>query len=128
MMLAEADPKLWMAMPFVAFLAAIALAPLFFSNWWGRHFVKVSLGLAAATAIYYSLAFGAQERVLHTAIEYFSFISLIGSLFVVSGGIHITVQGEATPKANVLFLLIGAIASNLLGTTGEKIRCNRSNQ
>jgi len=33
---------------------------------------------------------------------------LIGSLFVVSGGIHIRVKGEATPLANVTFLLLGA--------------------
>jgi Na+/H+ antiporter NhaD/arsenite permease-like protein len=121
MMFAEADPRLWMVAPFMALLGTIALAPLFFANWWGRHFVKVSLGLGAAVAIYYVLGLHAQARVFHTGLEYFSFISLIGSLYVVSGGIHITVQGEATPKANALFLLIGAIASNLLGTTGASM-------
>jgi Na+/H+ antiporter NhaD/arsenite permease-like protein len=40
-------------------------------------------------------------------------------LFIVSGGIHITVKGEATPLANVIFLLVGATIANLLGTTGE---------
>jgi len=34
-----------------------------------------------------------------------SFIALIGALFVVSGGIHITVKGEATPFVNVVFYL-----------------------
>jgi len=110
-----------MVSPFVALLAAIALAPLFFANWWGRHFVKISLGLGAVTAAYYAFAFHAEHRVLHTGLDYFSFISLIGSLFIVSGGIHITVQGEATPKVNVLFLLIGAVVSNLLGTTGASM-------
>ena len=43
---------------------------------------------------------------------------LIGSLYVVSGGIHISVKGEATPAMNTLFLVIGGIASNVLGTTG----------
>src|SRR5215471_21440890 len=106
----------WMIGPFVALLAAIALAPLFFANWWGRHFAKVSFGLGAITLLYYLVALHAHQRAFHTAAEYVSFISLIGSLFVLSGGIHITVQGEATPKANVLFLFIGALASNLLGT------------
>ena len=55
---------------------------------------------------------------LHTAHEYISFIVLVGSLFVVSGGIHIGVKGEATPFANVIFLLAGAIVANVLGTTG----------
>ena len=58
---------------------------------------------------------------LEVAHEYVSFIALIGSLFVVSGGIHINVKGEATPLKNVLFLLIGAIVANLLGTTGASM-------
>jgi Na+/H+ antiporter NhaD/arsenite permease-like protein len=58
---------------------------------------------------------------VHTAIEYVSFIALIGSLFIVSGGIHINVKGEATPHVNVLFLLIGAVLANLLGTTGASM-------
>src|SRR5258708_3495384 len=41
--------------------------------------------------------------------------------FVISGGIHITVKGDATPTANVLVLLIGAVVSNLLGTTGASM-------
>ena len=120
-MLAIVEPSAWMIMPFAALLAAIALAPLFFGEWWGRHFGKVSFGLAAVSLAYYLLALGARDRVLHTAEEYFSFICLIGSLFVVSGGIHINVKGEATPSLNVLFLLIGAVLANVLGTTGASM-------
>ena len=53
--------------------------------------------------------------------RYISFICLVGSLFVVSGGIHINVKGEATPVANVVFLLVGALVSNVLGTTGASM-------
>ena len=109
------------AMPFVALLAAIALAPLYFANWWSRHFLKVTLVLAAIPLIYYLVALRAHERVFHTATEYISFICLIGSLFVISGGIHINVKGEATPGANLLFLTIGALVSNVLGTTGASM-------
>src|SRR5947207_12880541 len=96
----------------------IALAPLFFATRWGRHFSKVTLCLSVVSLGYYLLRLHAHERVLHTAAEYISFICLIGSLFVVSGGIHINVKGEATPGINVLFLLIGALVANVLGTTG----------
>ena len=58
----------------------------------------------------------AHERVLDTAHEYVSFIALVGSLFVVSGGIHIVVKSKATPLANVVFLLVGAALANVLGT------------
>lgn len=114
-------PPLWTVMPFVLLLAAIALAPLFFPSWWGRHYAKVAFGLAAATLLYYLAILHAHERALHTGIEYISFICLIGSLFIISGGIHITVRGEATPGINVVFLLIGALISNLLGTTGASM-------
>ena len=109
------------ALPFVALLAAIALAPLFFSNWWSRHFLKVTFALAAIPSLYYLVALRAHEHVLHTATEYISFICLIGSLFVIAGGIHINVKGEATPGVNVLFLLSGALVSNVLGTTGASM-------
>jgi Na+/H+ antiporter NhaD/arsenite permease-like protein len=110
-----------MALPFAALLAALALAPLFFANWWGRHFGKVTLGLAAVTLLYYLGWLQAPGRVWHTAQEYTSFICLVGSLFVVSGGIHINVKGEATPWVNVGFLLSGALLSNVLGTTGASM-------
>lgn len=112
-----------MVLPFIALLAMFALAPLLFPNWWLRHYPKVALGLGAVTVSYYLFALpkAAHQTVLHTALEYVSFISLIGSLYVVAGGIHINVKGEATPRQNVLFLLIGAIISNVLGTTGASM-------
>ena len=102
MTFAEIHPNPFMATPFVVLLAAIALAPLFFAPWWSRHFAKVTLALAALTLAYYIIILRARERALHTAAEYVSFICLIGALFVISGGIHINVKGEATPKVNVL--------------------------
>ncbi|MDB6018955.1 MAG: Citrate transporter [Pedosphaera sp.] len=110
-----------MVAPFALLLALIALAPLFFSAWWGRHYPKVTGALAAVVVAYYLVGLHAAPHVWHTAREYVSFIALIGSLFVVSGGIHINVKGEATPFANVVFLLVSAITANLLGTTGASM-------
>lgn len=107
--------------PFAVLLGAIALAPLFFADWWGRHYPKLSLALAAVVVAYYLLGLQAGPRVLRTSTEYLSFIALIGSLFVVSGGIHISVKGEATPATNVVFLAVGAVIANLLGTTGASM-------
>src|ERR1700742_2997832 len=114
-------PSLWMSLPFVALLAAIALAPLFFSDWWGKHYPKVCAGLAIIVVVYYIFALHASSRVLHTATEYLSFIALIGSLFIVSGGIHINIKGEATPFTNLVFLAISALVANVLGTTGASM-------
>src|SRR6185369_4184405 len=117
------DPSPWMILPFGLLLATIALAPLTFPQWWSKHYPKVALTLGVITLIYYlfGLPEKARETVLHRGIEYIQFIALIGGLFVVSGGIHINVKGEATPLANVVFLLIGAVIANVLGTTGASM-------
>lgn len=114
-------PTPWMILPFVLLLACIALGPLVHADAWARHYPKIALGLGAVTLGYYLLGLQAQAHVLAVAHEYFSFIVLIGSLFVVSGGIHLTVKGDATPWENVRFLLIGGLAANLLGTTGASM-------
>jgi len=115
------QPNPWMILPFVLLLGTIALAPLFFPAWWGRRYPWVAFTLGAVTLGYYLFGLHAYERTLHIGIEYVSFICLIGSLYVVSGGIHITVKGEATPMANVIFLLVGAVIANVLGTTGASM-------
>ena len=114
-------PHPGMIVPFVVLLLAIALAPLFFADWWTRHYPKVAIGLGAVTLAYYLFVLGAVTPVLHTAHEYVSFIALIGSLYIVSGGIHIQVRGETTPWFNTGFLLVGAVLANVLGTTGASM-------
>ncbi len=115
------SPNPWMILPFAVLLAAIALAPLFFADWWQKHHPTVAWSLGAITVAYYLIGLNGRDRVWHTAVEYVSFIALIGSLFVVSGGIHINVKGEATPRANVVFLFVGAVVANLFGTTGASM-------
>jgi len=115
------SPNPWMMLPFAILLGTIALAPLWFADWWAKHYPKVAFALGAMTLGYYLFGLHAYPRVLAVAHEYLSFIALIGALFVVSGGIHISVKGEATPLANVMFLLIGAVLANVLGTTGASM-------
>jgi len=112
------DAPAILILPFALLLGAMALCPVVAPRWWEKHYPKLALGLGAVTAGYYLLVLRDAASLGHTAHEYFSFIALVGSLFVVSGGIHIGVKGEATPLANVVFLLIGAVAANVLGTTG----------
>jgi Na+/H+ antiporter NhaD/arsenite permease-like protein len=116
-------PNPIMILPFIALLGLIALGPLLFPNWWTKHYPKAAIALGAITVIYYLffLPHEARHTVRHTAVEYIGFITLIGSLYVVAGGIHINVKGEATPYENVIFLGVGAIVANLLGTTGASM-------
>lgn len=117
----SSEPQLWMAIPFALLLAAIAVGPLCFAAWWSKHYPAVAGGLALLMVAFYGVVLRAPEPVWRAAHEYASFIALIGSLFVVSGGIHLTVKGEATPVNNVAFLLVGALVANVLGTTGASM-------
>ena len=98
-----------MILPFALLLGTIALAPIWFREGWLKHYPKVAYSLGAITLAYYLFGLRAYARVLDVGHEYVSFIVLIGSLYIVSGGIHIEVKGEATPRKNTLFLFLGAL-------------------
>ena len=110
-----------MILPFGLLLGMIAMAPVWARDWWLKHYPKVAYSLGAITLAYYLFGLHAYQQVLHIGHEYVSFIALIGSLYVVSGGIHINVKGSATPAANTVYLLLGALVANLLGTTGASM-------
>jgi Na+/H+ antiporter NhaD/arsenite permease-like protein len=110
-----------MAIPFVLLLLTIAVAPVVNRHLWEKHYPLVAFGLAIIPLVYYLAVLRAPARVIHTGFEYVSFIALIGSLFVVAGGIHIRVRGRSTPAANVALLGIGAVVANILGTTGASM-------
>lgn len=111
----------WMILPFVLFLLSIALLPFISKPWWEKNYTALSVLFALSTILYYIVGLDETGRVLRTGREYLSFIMLIGSLFVVAGGIHIRIRGNSTPLLNVAVLGIGAVLSNLLGTTGASM-------
>jgi Na+/H+ antiporter NhaD/arsenite permease-like protein len=115
------EPHVLMVTPFVALLLAIALMPFIHKHHWENHYPKVSIGLGLVVVLYYLFVLKNGQRMLASAIEYMGFIALIGSLFVVAGGIHITMTGKATPATNTGLLALGAILANLIGTTGASM-------
>ena len=115
------SPNPILILPFVLLIGAMALAPIIAQGWWLKHYGKVALGLAALMAGIYLFVLKDTASLTHALREYFSFIVLIGSLFVVSGGIHIQAKGPASPVGNVLFLLVGGLLANVLGTTGAAV-------
>src|SRR5215510_1578495 len=86
----SAPPFLAMV-PFGVLLALIALGPIRFPEWWARHYLKVAFALGAGVVSYYLLRPGGDAQVLKASADYVRFIALVGSLFVVSGGIHLTI-------------------------------------
>jgi Na+/H+ antiporter NhaD/arsenite permease-like protein len=111
---------IWALIPFIVMLLMIAVGPLFFHHWWENNNNKliVSLVLGIPTAIWL-ITEELSGALLHQIIfDYIPFIILLGSLFVITGGIHLKGDIEAKPAINTLFLAIGAILASFMGTTG----------
>ncbi|HEV8062995.1 MAG TPA: sodium:proton antiporter [Gemmataceae bacterium] len=122
------DLPLWSIIPFVFLLLSIAVMPLAAGHWWhsnrNQGFVVLSAVLPVLLyLLYLHLAKGLptlgvlEEKVL----EYVAFIVMLGSLYVVSGGIVISGDLPGKPAINLGFLLLGALLANAIGTTGASI-------
>jgi Na+/H+ antiporter NhaD/arsenite permease-like protein len=116
---------LWLCIPFALLLLLIAVMPLAphkVKHLWERFYPVVSIALGLSIALHYVFRIdGGGVTLAHTMHEYFSFMALIGSLYIVAGGIHIRVAGELTPAGNVIYLLVGAVLANFIGTTGASM-------
>lgn len=115
-----ANIPLWCSIPFIVMLLAIAIGPLIAEKWWGQNKNKllVSLLLSIPVTIY-MLINGLSENLLETIMyDYVPFMILLGSLFIITGGIHISGDIKATPLNNVIFLGVGYVLASIMGTTG----------
>ena len=110
---------LWSVVPFAGLLLSIALFPLFAPAIWARHYAKVCLAFGVPVASFFLLR--APRELLHTVLEYASFLILLASLFTISGGILLrgTLRGSA--GVNSAILAIGAVLANVFGTTGASM-------
>ncbi len=145
--LPAACPPMWMILPFALLLVAIAAMPLIprAAPWWesNLHKLYVAGGLSLPVLVYY-LAVYHQSVVGHWPVDYWAnptsrgldwnvagtvlanalvnqylpFIILLFSLYTISGGIRIEGDLPAHPLTNTLFLAVGAVLANLIGTTG----------
>ena len=114
-------PPLYTVVPFVAMLLAIALAPLRAPHWWesNRNKLVVSILLGLPIFVMY---LGRRPGALGAmAEEYVSFIILLAGLYVISGGILLRGDLEATPATNVTFLALGSVLASFIGTTGASM-------
>jgi Na+/H+ antiporter NhaD/arsenite permease-like protein len=111
--------------PFVMLLVAIALLPVFAGSWWeanankGKVAALFALPLAGLMVFHFGLT--GLEAIVERLFEYISLIALLGSLFVVSGGILVEGSPKGSPAVNTGLLALGAILSNLIGTTGASM-------
>ena len=130
------DVPVLAVVPFAALLLGIAILPIVAHHWWERNRNRaiLSFGLALPIVVWLlSHGEAGMTELLHKLEEYLSFILLLGSLFVISGGIHIRGSLSGTPLLNTAILGLGTLLASVIGTTGASmllirplLRANRS--
>ncbi len=134
-------PAWYSLLPFVALLLCIAILPLFHKteHWWEKNSNRflVAAGLGTVTLLYYAFIDGhgvhdhishghsaagipAAVTVLKNALmaEYIPFITLLFSLYVITGGIAIEARIVGKPYVNTGLIGLGALLASFVGTTG----------
>jgi len=114
------DLPLWSLVPFVVMLMMVAVAPLMMEKTWEKNSTKliVSLVLGVPVAVFLINRDMSQALEHQLLYDYVPFIVLLASLFVVTGGIHLSGDLLAKPLTNTVFLATGYVFASLMGTTG----------
>ena len=113
-------PALWI-LPFAALLLAIALFPLLLPQRWSHlRFQALVAGVASLPVAVRFVVHG-PGTLGEIAHSYVSFVVLLGSLYVVASGIVVDGDVPATPRTNVLMLLVGGVLASVIGTTGASM-------
>ncbi len=134
-------PAFYSVLPFVALLLCIAVLPLSSKteHWWESNLNRfmVAAGLGLITLFYYAFLYGhgVENHLVHgiskpglpaagvvfvnaMLVEYIPFITLLFSLYVISGGIVIESRLMGTPAINAAIIATGALLASFVGTTG----------
>ena len=113
--------SLWAVVPFAGLLLSIALLPLRAPHFWENHKNKALVAFLWSLPIAVYFLFQAPHELILSMKDYSSFLLLLTALFIISGGIVLKGDLKATPEVNTLFLLIGAVLANFIGTTGASM-------
>lgn len=117
--LANVNPLI--IIPFAVLLLSIALLPLINKHWWEEKYPYFAFLLGGIVILYYLVLVNDVTSLMHTGLEYFSFVSLVGSLYVITGCILLKVDRKSTPLLNCAILLFGSVFANIVGTTGASV-------
>ncbi|MGE3706224.1 MAG: sodium:proton antiporter [Vicinamibacterales bacterium] len=111
---------IWVA-PFAILLLGIAIFPLVVPHQWesNRNKLIVSILLGGPVVTLYLVR--QPHSLVHAGTDYVSFMILLASLFVISGGVLMDGDLEATPRNNTAFLGLGALLASFIGTTGASM-------
>jgi Na+/H+ antiporter NhaD/arsenite permease-like protein len=112
----------WTVLPFTSLVLGIAALPMVVPNLWGKLSFQAAVSAAcAAPIVVFLLQGGHSDHLVQSATSYASFIATIGALYVVTSGIFVSGDIEATPRTNVTLILGGAVLASVIGTTGASV-------
>jgi Na+/H+ antiporter NhaD/arsenite permease-like protein len=112
---------IYICLPFGLLLLMIAIMPLKFPKFWENNKNKAAISIITSLPVLFFLVAGHSRELVGIIEDYLSFIILLASLYIISGGILMTGDLRATPYINSIFLVFGAIIANLIGTTGASM-------
>jgi len=108
------------ALPFALLLLSIAILPMAIPHLWEKNKTKAIVILVLALPVLIFLR-NDLHALAHSGVEYLSFVTLLSSLFITTGGINLSGDLKATPLNNTLFLFTGAVLASIIGTTGASM-------
>src|SRR5438552_1090823 len=112
---------LWSLIPFVLMLVSIAVLPMAVPEWWNSNRNKTIVSIAFSVPVI-AVVLSCDPRLMwHSILDYFSFLTLLAALFVIAGGIYVKGEYAGTPVVNTIFLGLGAILANVIGTPGASM-------
>jgi Na+/H+ antiporter NhaD/arsenite permease-like protein len=112
---------LWSLIPFVLMLLSIAVLPMAVPEWWDSNRNKAIVSVAFSVPVVVVVLSCDPRLMWHSILDYFSFLTLLAALFVIAGGIYVKGEYAGTPVVNTIFLGLGAILANVIGTPGASM-------
>lgn len=107
--------------PFALLLLGIAVLPLAIPHAWEKNRNKaIFCAILAIPTAAYILA-NDPHLLQHAALEYFSFIVLLASLFISAGGVVLEGDLPKSTWANAALLAFGSVLASVIGTTGASM-------
>ncbi len=115
------NQPIWTYLPFGIVLLLIAVMPITFPRFWSENRNKAIVCLIIALPVFMFNLTHFPDQLLQSIEEYICFILMLSALFIISGGILVVGDLKASPGTLTIFLLIGAVISNFIGTTGASM-------
>src|SRR5215813_8998866 len=114
-------PSLIWVIPFASLLLGIAILPLAAPRFWESNAKKLLVSAVLSVPVAGLYLSRDPQALLHAGRDYVSFVILLGSLFVISGGVLLDGDLEAQPWVNTLFLGLGTLLASAVGTIGASM-------